>query len=102
MLELLTDVAKTPPDDYRLCRDHHVVHRIAACLPKGLEPLAEHETPSGPDCDLIGIDTRLFCGFAVVSLYTRNHRFALVAALIAGIGDEAFVMLVRMPEQTIG
>lgn len=52
---------------------------------------------------LLGMIPGCFGGFAVVSLWTHGaiSLGALVAALIAGIGDEAFVMLVRMPEQTL-
>ncbi len=52
---------------------------------------------------ILGLIPGCFGGFAVVSLWT--HRAislgALVGALIAGVGDEAFVMLVRMPHQTL-
>lgn len=52
---------------------------------------------------LLGLIPGCFGGFAVVSLWTHGTISfgALVAALIAGVGDEAFVMLVRMPEQTL-
>lgn len=52
---------------------------------------------------LLGLIPGCFGGFAVVSLWTHGAISfgALVAALIAGIGDEAFVMLVRMPGKTI-
>lgn len=52
---------------------------------------------------LLGLIPGCFGGFAVVSLWTHGAVSfgSLVAAMIAGIGDEAFVMLVRMPEQTL-
>lgn len=52
---------------------------------------------------LLGLIPGCFGGFAVVSLWSHGAISfgALVAAMIAGIGDEAFVMLVRMPEQTL-
>jgi len=52
---------------------------------------------------LLGLIPGCFGGFAVVSLWTHGaiSMGALVAAMIAGVGDEAFVMLVRMPGQTL-
>lgn len=51
----------------------------------------------------LGMIPGCFGGFAVVSLWTHGaiSMGALVGALIAGVGDEAFVMLVRMPGQTL-
>lgn len=51
---------------------------------------------------LLGCIPGCFGGFAAVSLYTHGifHFGALLAAMICNIGDEAFVMLVQMPEKT--
>jgi len=52
---------------------------------------------------LLGLIPGCFGGFAVVSLWTHGAISfgALVAAMIAGVGDEAFYMLVRMPGKTL-
>jgi hypothetical protein len=51
----------------------------------------------------LGLIPGCFGGFAAVSLWTHGAISfgALVAALVAGMGDEAFVMLVRMPEKMV-
>lgn len=52
---------------------------------------------------LLGLIPGCFGGFAVVSLWTHGTISfgALVAALLSGVGDEAFVMLVRMPSTAL-
>lgn len=52
---------------------------------------------------LLGLIPGCFGGFAVVSMWTHGAISfgALVAALISGVGDEAFVMLVRMPGRAL-
>ncbi len=51
---------------------------------------------------LLGTLPGCFGGFAMVSMYTHGivHFGALMAAMISNIGDEAFVMLVQMPQDT--
>lgn len=52
---------------------------------------------------LLGLIPGCFGGFAVVSLWTHGTISfgALVAAMLSGVGDEAFVMLVQMPEKAL-
>lgn len=52
---------------------------------------------------LLGLIPGCFGGFAVVSLWTHGTISfgALVAAMLSGVGDEAFVMLVRMPGKAL-
>lgn len=52
---------------------------------------------------LLGLIPGCFGGFAVVSLWTHGAISfgALVAAMLSGVGDEAFVMLVRMPGKAL-
>lgn len=52
---------------------------------------------------LLGTLPGCFGGFAAVSMYTHGiiHFGALMAAMISNIGDEAFVMLVQMPKDTL-
>ncbi len=51
---------------------------------------------------LLGSIPGCFGGFAAVSMYTHGifHFGALMAAMVSNIGDEAFVMLVQMPQKT--
>lgn len=51
----------------------------------------------------LGLIPGCFGGFAAVGMWTHGAISfgALLAAMISGIGDEAFVMLVQMPEKTL-
>jgi len=50
---------------------------------------------------ILGLIPGCFGGFAVVGMWTHGAISfgSLVAAMISSVGDEAFVMLVRMPEK---
>jgi hypothetical protein len=52
---------------------------------------------------LLGLIPGCFGGFAVVGMWTHGvvSFGALVAAMISSVGDEAFVMLVQMPEKAL-
>ena len=52
---------------------------------------------------LLGLIPGCFGGFAVVGMWTHGAISfgALVAAMISSVGDEAFVMIVQMPEKAL-
>jgi len=52
---------------------------------------------------LLGLIPGCFGGFAVVGMWTHGAISfgSLVAAMISSVGDEAFVMLVQMPEKAL-
>ena len=52
---------------------------------------------------LLGLIPGCFGGFAVVGMWTHGAISfgSLVAAMISSVGDEAFVMLVQMPEKVL-
>lgn len=52
---------------------------------------------------VLGMIPGCFGGFAAVSMFTHGiiQFGALMAAMITNVGDEAFVMLVQMPKQTL-
>ncbi len=53
---------------------------------------------------VLGLIPGCFGGFAAVGMWTHGviSFGALVAAMLSSVGDEAFVMLVQMPEKALG